>query len=102
MKLKVTTETGSYYHINTETERWIKNSNPYDRHGALMFLRVGDYEDRVPHAFEGGGSWEEADIPEVGKCMYIHGRGIHDWYVSTPVVSIEENPEDWDPYLDME
>lgn len=97
MKIKVTTETGSYYHIDTDRRVWSKNH--YDHHHMIGFWRAGSYEDRTL-ALANKGTWHDIDFPEVGKCMYIHGRGINDWYISTEVVSIEEDPEDWDVRLD--
>lgn len=93
MKIKVTTETGSYYHIDTERKVWSKNR--YDHHHGITALRVGAYNDRGNVE-----NWPDVDVPEVGKCMYIHANHLHEWYITTEVVNIESDPEDWDNRLD--
>ncbi len=80
--LKVTTETGSVYHICPETGYWDKNGR--DFHRTLTFIKVGAWEDRLRV-----NDWPEVDIPEVGKSMFIQGRGMSEWYITTPVVSVE-------------
>jgi hypothetical protein len=104
MRIKATTATGSFYHINTETGRWQKNASYWMQYHMISKLRVGDFEDRRVGAFASGplGTWDDAELPEVGKCLFIQGKGMSDWWASTPVVSIEEDPDDWPEELDEE
>lgn len=90
MKIKVVTETGSYYHIDTENKQWTKNGGYLTR---LACLRVGAYVDRHG-VFDEGSSWRSAEVPEVGLCMYI-AEGLRCYWISTEVVEIIENPDDW-------
>lgn len=92
MRYKVTTETGSFYFIDTEAGQWSKNHRSY--YSRLSQLAVGDYEDRSVNAFRSTGSWKDTSVPEEGKCMAIRS-GIHDFYVTTLVVEVAEDPEDW-------
>lgn len=104
MRIKVNTESGSFYHIDTETGHWQRNGSLYSTYHMISSLRVGDYEDRRYGAYEKGtsGSWHDAELPEVGKCMYIHAKGLRDYWVSTPVIGIEEDPSDWPDDLDWQ
>ena len=89
MKMRVTTETGSYYDIDTDSGHWVKNG--IDEHYTLSQLKsgpVGTFPWDKDHNPTPG--WKDVLIPEVGKYMYIHGRGISDWWRSTEVVSVEE------------
>lgn len=92
MRLKVTTETGSFYFIDTEEGRWSKNHR--ECHGRISALNAGAYFDRREHAFEQKGTWRAVKVPEVGKCMLI-AAGLKDWYITTTVLEVTENPEDW-------
>lgn len=91
MKIKVVTETGSYYHIDTVNKRWSKNGDYLTR---LSCLRVGNYEDR-DSVFGDDSSWRNAEIPEVGLCMFV-SEGLSYYWKTTEVVDIIENPDDWD------
>lgn len=86
-KIKVTTTTGSVYKIDTDTGVWIKNN--YEVHSTLSALKSGVWDgdhSNIPDVW----TWPEVEKPVVGESMYIHGRGMHDWWLSTPVVSVEE------------
>lgn len=89
MKMRVTTETGSYYDIDTESGHWVKNG--YDEHFTLSRLMSGPAmtmpTDRYGNQTPG---WRDVLIPAVGESMYIHGRGMSDWWRTTAVVSVEE------------
>lgn len=87
MKLKVTTTTGSVYEIDTDTGWWLKNGE--ELHSELSALRVGEW-DGTRTNIPDYSSWPEVDKPEVGKNMYIRGRDQWDWWLTTPVVSVEE------------
>lgn len=91
MKIKVITESGSYYHIDTVNKRWSKNGDYLTR---LALLMVGKYKDRN-NAFGSDSSWTHADVPEVGLCMYL-AEGLSYSWSTTEVVEIIENPNDWD------
>lgn len=94
MRVKVTTETGSYYHIDFEAKYWIKNGGTSS--GSLRRFSVGRYEDRMTAltSMEFPSSWHEASFPRIGKSMYI-GSGLHEYWLTTEVVDIVLNPEDW-------
>lgn len=87
MKLKVTTTTGSVYTIDTDTGEW--NKNGWDYHSTLSMLRSGEWDGTYGGVKEVA-SWPDVEKPVVGESMYIHGRGFEDWWVTTPVVSVEE------------
>lgn len=87
MKLKVTTTTGSVYTIDTVTGEWDKNG--WDTHQKITALKSGVWDGdhrNLPDFWD----WPEVDKPIEGESMYIHGRGLHDWWLTTPVVSVEE------------
>ena len=81
--VKVVTETGSVYHIDFERDVWCKNGG--DVHDAIMDFRVGDREDGTDLSL-----WRETRQPEVGLSMFIHGKKLHDWWLTTTVISVEE------------
>ena len=78
---QVTTASGSVYQIDFDSGQWCKNS--WDRHDALREFKVG-HRDRAPVH-----DWSDADRPGIGKSMYIRGKGLHDWWITTPVVRVE-------------
>jgi len=80
MKLKVTTETGSYYEIDHENQFWSKNGGPKER---LMNIRSGPWGEYVE-----SDTWKDVEVPEVGLSMYICSWNV--WYLTTHVVSVEE------------
>lgn len=90
-KYEVETTTGSVYHIDTETNTWSKNGGPID---TIYWLADGEWDgtmENVPDFQE----WSEVELPSVGKSMFIRGRGMHNWYLTTPVVEIRE-VEEWE------
>lgn len=94
-KLEVTTTTGSVYFIDTEAEVWAKNDSFWNR---LTRLSVGEWDgtrSNVPDTSE----WPEVEIPQVGKNMYIQGKGLYDWWLTTPIVSVDEVEGDEWPWV---
>lgn len=86
--LKVTTETGRQYLIDTEGGFWWRLNKTDGSPGwtqRLWFLKRGTHFG-WPHESPEG-AWEDG-LPEVGKFMYISSKD--EWYVSTEVVSVEE------------
>lgn len=87
-KYIVETESGSLYFIDTEEGVWSKNvSWPQEK---LERLAVGKWSGLywdVPDVAE----WEERELPVVGMNMYIKGEGDTNWYVTTPIKSVEES-----------
>lgn len=85
-RYEVETSTGSIYYIDQGNKKWAKNSVSFQH---LHFLGEGEWDGdhfNIPDVF----SWPEVDAPAVGKNMYIHGRGMHDWWLSTPIVKVTE------------
>lgn len=89
--IKLTTETGSYYHFTDDLSRWQKNST-----GWLPTWEVaavpewwddrGEVQRSIPkYAAEHG---DMGRLPVVGECLYVHHHD--EWWLSRPVVSIEE------------
>ena len=90
-KLRVETSTGSVYFIDTDNRRWAKNSYAFEH---LESIAVGDWDgtrSNVPDFYE----WPKVDRPEVGRNMYIQGRGMNNWNLSTPIVEVRE-VEEWE------
>lgn len=87
-KYIVETETGSLYFIDTAEKRWSKYvSYPQE---SIERLAVGYWDgtyENLPVVSE----WEDRELPEVGKNMYIKGDGDTNWYVTTPIKSVEES-----------
>lgn len=84
-KYEVTTSTGSIYRIDTEEMKWAKNGYDFQ---ALTTLAMGEWDgsrSNVPDFH----SWEPSSKPIVGSNMYIQGRGMHDWCLTTPIERIE-------------
>ena len=89
-KYEVTTTTGSKYYIDHDTGWWTKNNGIW---APLTRLATGEW-DGTRHNVPDITEWAEVEKPEPGKNMYIQGRGMHDWWLTTPVVSVEE-VEEW-------
>lgn len=93
-KYIVTTSTGSVYYIDRDAKRWAKNYS-----GWLPLTRMAEGEwdgnhTRIPDL----DSWPDVEVPTEGKNLYISGRGMYDWWLSTPIVSVEESDgegDDW-------
>lgn len=89
-KYEVETSTGSVYYIDTDKRQWAKNSYWFEY---LETIAVGDWDgtrSNVPDFYQ----WQPVDLPEVGRNMFIKGRGMNDWYLTTPIVEIRE-VEEW-------
>lgn len=81
--VQVTTRSGAVYHIDFERGDWDRNGSEY--HQRLWDFRTGD-RSVTPDLDD----WDTERYPVVGQSIFIKGGGLHDWYLSTPVVSIEE------------
>lgn len=90
-KYEVETSTGSVYFIDTDKKQWAKNSHRFEY---LKSIAVGDWNG-IRTNMPDFRSWPEVDLPEVGRNMYIQGRGLNDWYLTTPIVEIRE-VEEWE------
>lgn len=93
-KYIVTTRTGSVYYIDRDRDYWAKNYGGWE---PLTFLAEGEWDGdhtRIPDI----DSWPEVEVPEVGKNMYISGRGMYDWWLSTPIVSVEVSDKEGDDW----
>lgn len=92
---RFTTSTGSTYEVIDDT-RWRKNADWLDP--LWEFAAVPPWEDNRSEVVKGGlieWSRKNGDMmrwPEVGECLYILGREV--WWLSTPIVEIEEWEED--------
>lgn len=88
---RFTTSTGSTYEV-IDDERWRKNHGWLDR--LWEFAAVPPWEDNRSEAVRQGlieWSRKNGDMmrwPEVGECLYIMSRDV--WWLSTPIVEIEE------------
>lgn len=88
-KYVVETETGSLYFIDTEEGVWSKNvSWPQEK---LERLAVGKWSGLLHWDVPDVAEWEERELPVVGLNMYIKGDGDTNWYVTTPIKSVEES-----------
>lgn len=93
--IKFTTQTGSYYTIDVRNGRWGKNSRPVNT--VWEYAAVPDWLDQRAEVMEAGLiKWSQTHgemyrLPTVGECLYILGRDV--WWLSTPVVSIEEEEQ---------
>ena len=91
-KIKITTDSGSYYII--DDGYFNKNKTEWHSIHQLFFFNFEDlgivrnwqefwtYSENMPKTYE----------PEVGKHMYISGRDV--WWISTKIVSVEELSDD--------
>ena len=86
MKIKVTTSTGSYYRIDTEGGPWSKNDTL--EYNSMTELRSGLRTDGTTVA-----EWRTVKIPVVGESMFICGEHMYDWWITTPIVSVEPDDE---------
>jgi hypothetical protein len=95
MVIKITTEDGSQYLIDSDTRKAMRirgnTSNKIDTDGEWFnysYFRSLDRE-----AFDGFGLSGDFGIVEIGKSIYfkLSGHRSYDWIVSTKVYSIEED-----------
>lgn len=85
-RYEVETTTGSIYDIDTDAGVWSKNGDYEDR---IIQMSEGEWDgtfENIP-AFQ---RWPDVDKPQVGKNLFIRGRGMHNWYLTTPVVRVTE------------
>lgn len=97
MILDAITETGATYRIDTEDRFWLKmrNGRTVDVTQTIWQLKVSKEKiekENLTWPYENEDLWESAELPVVGRNLYIAGRDS--WYVSTPVVEIIER-ESW-------
>lgn len=90
MKMRVTTETGSYYDIDTVTREWSKNGG--GNQSPLKEILSGEY-DTWRTAYMEGSDWKEVEIPEIGKSMIISGEKAYNWWRTTHVTKVEVQDE---------
>lgn len=86
MVTKITTKTGAVYKLHDGL--WKKNGGPYNRTWSNFCVSN--------ETLENAKTWDDVHNSEhlpiqVGLCMYIAGRD--EWYLSTPIVSIEETDD---------
>lgn len=84
MIIRVSTASGSFYDIDLTRREFSRNGDT--RWSQILDWRTSGDNVRIP--FE---DWKPIDWPVVGESMYIQGRGLSDWFLSTPVVSIQEH-----------
>ena len=88
-KYKAVTATGSVYEIDTEKGVWRKNQWSWEW---LHHFAMGEWDGthkNIPDFH----TWEASEFPVEGKNMYIQGRGIRDWFLTTELMSVEEVDE---------
>lgn len=85
MKIRVTTESGSYYDIDITRRLFERNGDGLEV--AIMEWRSGDIDESPIR------DWPEVDWPVIGETMYIHGEGLANWYLTTKVTQINELDE---------
>lgn len=90
--VKVTTETGSVYKIDLGNRIWSKNGMPAENLGRMA---IGEWDGNARNVPDFN-SWPDALTPEEGSNMYIRGKGLHDWYLTTKIVSVEEVDGLWE------
>lgn len=92
------TRTGAIYIIDKDKNEWSK----YRPHGEFVYKEDGPHEltslmvgTELSHPYSDkafytdNDTWWNAERPEVGKHMYIQGRGMHTWWISTEMVSVD-------------
>lgn len=88
-KYHIVTATGSTYDIDTEKRVWKKNSLSWEW---LSHFAMGEWDgtrENIPDFYE----WDESEFPVEGMNMYIQGRGMNNWFLTTELVSVEEVDE---------
>ena len=92
MYYEVVTSTGSVYYIDYCSNRWTKNIPAW--WSQIVTIAEGEWDGtrtNVPDFRR----WPKVRLPSVGSNMYIQGRGMDDWYLTTPVVEVRE-VEGWE------
>ena len=94
--LLITTETGSTYEFHGEDMSLVtKNGHHTFKYGIVK--ATPDWHTAVKAIRDEGGNVRVSDwvgkhgedrFPRVGECLYV--AGFDAWYLSTPVVSVEE------------
>lgn len=86
------TESGTVYRIDLEDGFWIRfpHANSHTAYLGSQVERVYELKvgDSLTLPWENKTGWMDADTPEVGKHLYIAGKGL--WFVSKRVVKIVE------------
>lgn len=88
----VETESGAHYRIDTDKDMWFKyrpatESEDIYHYGLnrLVGMMLGS-----TLAFPSDDNdFIEVEAPEVGKHLFISGKGLHNWWVSTMIVNVE-------------
>lgn len=83
MALELTTETGRVYLIDLERGFWSRS--PFDYTNRIWAIKAGKV--KAWPTQENAEHWRDG-VPELGEHLYIKGYDL--WYVSTPIVRIEE------------
>lgn len=93
--LKITTETGSYYEFDEDRGIVVKNGSHAFKYGIVQAtpnwgpaVRESAAKGASLFAHEWVTEHGEDRFPVVGECLYV--VGFDAWYLSTPVVSVEE------------
>jgi hypothetical protein len=85
--LEVITETGAKYHLDIENNFWKKFARDGYEYAWEKIWGLKHSADTTYAPWSVDHPWPDG-IPEVGEHLYIACR--YHWWVSTPVVSIEE------------
>ena len=96
--LEVKTETGRTYLLDVEQGFWMRRSKVkggYESWERLWQLKTGTDLSWPWQAPEG--VWQDAELPEVGKHLFVSSKDT--WYVSTLVVSVEEVEDASEPRI---
>lgn len=94
-KFRATTRSGTVYVIDHEARRWKRIKGGFEENFYLNLLLVGEPDGSLPMFGWGGDedygpNWVKSDRPVEGLALYIHGRGLHEWWRSTEIVKVEE------------
>lgn len=90
MKYRVGTESTAEYIIDFDRGTWFHRD--HGEQWLFQFL-VAKHDGSIGYPWNSPDEWEYADIPVIGRRMYLTSGKMHGWRISTQVVSVEEVAE---------
>lgn len=90
---RVVTESGAVYLLDFQEGFWKYDDDDWERLYKFKVAAHSEDDQRLGYPSSYPEHWNDATEPQVGRRMYMSNGKMHDWRISTPVVSVEEVAE---------